>query len=189
MSLSVVFCIVALSSAASTPTPRPSSLVEAADGACLAPRQPRPAAEVIDNARLVQLAAAGRVEQAAEEGSSVAPADEDEIWQALAKEAAERSELRLQWRARLETAVSDRGRAREAVTVAEAEVGAVWIAYLREKKPERRDLVLAPRLEVAKGRLAAARQRLERARLEVEATRREARRAGIPPGWLRDLVD
>ena len=92
-----------------------------------------------------------------------------------------------QWRSRLLAAQRDAHVAEEAVAVAEAEVGAAWIAYLREKKSVRRELVLAPRLEVARVRLEAARQRLVRSREEVERIRRDARRAGVPPGWLRDL--
>lgn len=188
MSICVPLVLVAALSATPTPAPTPvNRLVSSPFGEQrLDLGRPRSSDE-IDNRRLGRLAAAGRVEQP-EASSTPCPArDDDAIWHELAARADDDAQARHGWRSRLQATLTAARVAEEAVTLAEAEVGAAWIAYLREKRTERRELVLAPRLEVARGRLAAARQRLARARNEVQAVRREARRAGVPPGWLRDL--
>jgi hypothetical protein len=173
-----------------TPTPAPTPVTRLVASPFGEQRldltRPRSSDE-IDNRRLGLLAATGRVEQPEVISTPDPEPDQDAIWRELAARADHDAQARQSWRSRLQATLTAASMAEEALTLAEAEVGAAWIAYLREKKTERRELVLAPRLEVARGRLGAARQRLARAQNDIQAVRREARRAGVPPGWLRDL--
>lgn len=186
--MSVPLVLVAALSTTPTPAPTPvNRLVSSPFGEQRLDLTRPPSSDEIDNRRLGRLAAAGRVEQPGASSTPGPTPEHDAIWQELAARADDAARARQSWRSRLQAALTAARVAEEAVTLAEAEVGAAWIKYLREKKAERRELVLAPRLEVARGRLAAARQRLARSRNEVQTVRREARRAGVPPGWLRDL--
>ena len=88
------------------------------------------------------------------------------------------------WRDRIESAQERLRRARLMVAALQNRVDGLWAEFTARDDPFQRAELERNRAE-ALGELQATRAEIERLDDEIRAIREEARRSGVPPGWLR----
>ena len=88
------------------------------------------------------------------------------------------------WRARITAAHEASGRATLFAAALQNRVDGLWADFTARDDPFQRAMIEQDRLD-ALDELATATADIERLDQEVEQIQEEARRAGVPPGWLR----
>jgi hypothetical protein len=89
-----------------------------------------------------------------------------------------------EWRARMTTAQEARARAELTASALRNRADGLWAQFTAMDDPARRRVVERQRTE-ALAELERTRAEAERLQQEIRGIREEARRAGVPPGWLR----
>lgn len=88
------------------------------------------------------------------------------------------------WRARMATVQEARGRAELTASALQNRADGLWAQFTAMDDPARRRVVERQRFE-ALAELERTQAEADRLDLEIRDIREEARRAGVPPGWLR----
>ncbi|MCY4075864.1 MAG: hypothetical protein OXH04_10600 [Acidobacteria bacterium] len=115
-------------------------------------------------------------------GGPEAPADEDELDAAQPEATVARGED--YWRARIAAARDAQARAALMAAALQNRADGLWAQFTAIDDPLRRGAVERQRLE-ALGALEETRAERDRLDGEIREIEDEARRAGVPPGWLR----
>ena len=89
-----------------------------------------------------------------------------------------------EWRARMAAAQEARARAELTASALQNRADGLWAQFTALDDPARRRVVERQRSE-ALAELERTRAEAERLEQQVRDVREEARRAGVPPGWLR----
>lgn len=89
-----------------------------------------------------------------------------------------------EWRARMTTAQEARARAGLTASALQNRADGLWAQFTAMDDPARRRVVERQRTE-ALAELERTQAEAERLQQEIRDIREEARRAGVPPGWLR----
>lgn len=89
-----------------------------------------------------------------------------------------------EWRARMATAQEARARAGLTASALQNRADGLWAQFTAMDDPARRRVVERQRTE-ALVELERTQAEAERLQQEIRDIREEARRAGVPPGWLR----
>ena len=89
-----------------------------------------------------------------------------------------------EWRARMTTAQEARARAELTASALQNRADGLWAQFTAMDDPARRGVVERQRTE-ALAELERTQAETERLQQEIRDIHEEARRAGVPPGWLR----
>ena len=89
-----------------------------------------------------------------------------------------------EWRARMTTAQEARARAELTAAALQNRADGLWAQFTAMDDPARRGVVERQRTEALEA-LQRTQTEAERLQQQIRDIREEARRAGVPPGWLR----